>query len=118
MVEVMEEEAFSPETITRWSDNCASQFKSGKVVADLIDIKDRVSPNLKSARFCFFESHEGKNLSDTIGSMAKGALSRATLRTLSGVGNNPEEVVLEVKERLLSNLKFIEGRVGSFSFCR
>ena len=53
----------------RFSDGCDGQFKSRFCVADLFNDIDKF--NLKQAGFHFFESHEGKSSSDSIGAMPK-----------------------------------------------
>ena len=95
-----------------------TQFKSQFVIANLLNIRRKVAASLKSARFCFFEAHEGKNLSDAIGSLAKQAISRETMTTLEGFAEGSMLTVAEeIKSRLLAGLNFNEdGKVGNFSF--
>ena len=53
----------------RYSDVCWAQFKSGYVVADMLRATENYQ--VKSVSFKYFESHEGKSCSDSIGSIAK-----------------------------------------------
>ena len=50
-------------------------------VADLMDATEKF--NLQQAAFHFYASHEGKNLSDTIGSHIKAALQRGMLKDVA-----------------------------------
>ena len=76
--------------ITRWSDQCAQQFKSQYTVHDLL-ISD---PGLW-VHWNFFEVGEGKNLSDLLGSLFKTAYLRgvATSSDTSGTAHNIKEVI-------------------------
>ena len=53
----------------RYSDGCKGQFKSGYVAADLFQAPELF--NVEHAEFNFFESHEGKSISDSIGTIIK-----------------------------------------------
>ena len=88
----------------RFSDGCGAQFKSRFATPDLP--KFLIEQKLKSAAYHYYESHEGKNISDTIGSMAKSALRRATIKTMS-LPRDPEEVVNLIRQEIgLSSEKF------------
>ena len=63
---------------SRFTDGCGAQFKSKHTVAELMEAP--IKFNLLQAGFHFFASHEGKNLSDTIGSHVKAALRRGMLK--------------------------------------
>jgi hypothetical protein len=82
------------------------------------------SCHLEGAHLCFFESNEGKNLSDCIGSQAKAALTRGSLMTSEGVGqqDSPQieaDIMEQIKQRMLSQLNIeTDGRLGSYSFWR
>ena len=67
----------------RYSNGCKGQFKSGYCVADLFEATEKF--NIKNATFNFFESHEGKSTSDTIGSIIKCAFIRATFKSEQGI---------------------------------
>ena len=62
----------------RFSDGCSAQFKSGFAAADLFDAPDVF--DITSASFNFFESHEGKSTSDSIGSIVKCAFLRGVMK--------------------------------------
>ena len=108
---------------THWirkTDNAACQFKCQYVLNNLLKIRKKVSSSLESVRFDYFEANEGKNLSDTLGSIAKQAIERESLRASDGVGDNsPDQrmvIAHELKRRLLAGLHFDDGQVGTFSF--
>ena len=69
----------------RFRDGCGAQFKSGFTAADLFNALD--IQNLKSASFNFFEPHEGKSISDSIGSIVKCAFVRGMMQNQEGVQN-------------------------------
>ena len=126
-MEIIEEEVFPPTRWIRWSDQCAAQFRSRFVVENLLKTRERVSSKLTSVAFSYFESHEGKNLSDTIGGILKQAYARATgwiSGPNDGVGNDgdsahqPMVIADQIKERMMQGLTFVDGRVGSFAFLR
>ena len=111
----------------RVTDNCASQFKSQFVVEKLLNVNQNVSPRLRNVQFNYFESHEGKNFSDTIGAIGKQAYTRAKSRASTqndGVGvvdsDADQEMVIcnQVKQLMLSGLNFEGGRLGHFAFFR
>ena len=63
---------------TRMSDGCGAQFKSRICVADLM--KACKTYDLKQPAFHYFASHEGKNTSDTIGSIVKSLLQQGMFK--------------------------------------
>ena len=106
----------------RLSDNAASQFKCQFVVNNLLNVQKNVSSSLESVDFCYFESNEGKNLSDTVGSLVKQAIARETLRTTEGVGDDSPDQRLAIAEELkrcvLAGLNIEDEKCGAFSFFR
>jgi hypothetical protein len=127
-LEIFGLEVFVPEGYIRWSDGAASQFKSRFVLHNLLHVDELISPHLKTALYCFFESHEGKNASDTLGSIIKAAIGRASMTTQQGFGGPSDEegeeqieltILRQLKERIMSTLNFGEdGRLGTFSFLK
>ena len=69
----------------RFSDGCGAQFKSGYAAADLIHAPKVF--DITSASFNFFESHEGKSISDSIGSIVKCAFIRGAMKCEQGIKN-------------------------------
>ena len=67
----------------RYTDGCGAQFKSGFAAADLFNAPDTFE--IESATFNFFESHEGKITSDSIGSIVKCAFVRGVLKYEQGI---------------------------------
>jgi hypothetical protein len=113
MFDIFLEEGLSPQNWKRYSDGCPGQYKSKFVVWDLLMAPQILSKPLKHITYNFFESHEGKNLSDTIGSIAKTAFSRATWRTNAGL-----DTIEDVKNRMEDGLNRVDGKVGKFAFFR
>ena len=87
-------------------------------------MKDRVAEQLHDVSFCYFEAHEGKNLSDAIGGLVKQSFMRGVGRTAndgfgSAAGNadQGETIAEQIKSRMLSGLTFDQnGKVGDFAF--
>ena len=69
----------------RYSDGCGAQFKSGYVVADMLRATENYQ--VKSVSFNYFEFHEGKNCSDSIGSIVKCSFTRGMLKSQQAVCN-------------------------------
>jgi hypothetical protein len=65
----------------RFSDGCKAQFKSRRAVIDLERLAAELGLDFVS--FHFFASHEGKNLSDQLGSIMKAAYFRIRLEMLA-----------------------------------
>ena len=86
----------------RWSDGCGAQFKSRFVNHDLLQAQS--SFNLTSASFSYFEAHEGKNTSDTIGSIVKCAFLKGIAKDNQGIGK-AEDVVELVKKNVKAETK-------------
>ena len=63
------------------SDGCSSQFKSRYCIAHLMNSCSKFK--LTQGGFHRYASHGGKNTSDTIDSIAKSALKRVCLNTLT-----------------------------------
>ena len=74
-----------PKHWVRFSDGCSAQFKSRFVNADLQNSLELFG--LETATFNYYESHERKNISDSIGSMAKASLRRAVLKVDESVSS-------------------------------
>ena len=69
----------------RYIDGCGSQFKSGYVVADMLRATENYQ--VKSVWFNYFEFHEGKICSDSIGSIANCSFTRGMLKSQQVVCN-------------------------------
>ena len=75
----------------RFSDGCGAQFRSQFCNSDLIAAPRDLQ--VKSASFHFFEANEGKNISDSAGSIAKCAYMRAvSRREVEGITSASEVV--------------------------
>ena len=98
------------EDIIYWicfSDGCTARLKSGHTVADLMDAPMLLFA-LQQACFNFFASHEGKNLSDTIGSIAKAALKRGILKDTELEVRTVEHAIEVITENLREKTKAFE----------
>lgn len=83
----------------RFTDGCASQFRSRKVNAKLLAAKDAF--DLEEVAFEYFEANEGKNISDTIGSIVKCAFQRGIAKHNEGISTSSDIVRIirsEVKD--------------------
>ena len=74
----------------RFSDACAAQFRSRKVNGKLLSVKKDF--NLDEVSFEYFEANEGKNISDSIGSIVKCAFQRGIVKLNEGVTEASEIV--------------------------
>ena len=98
----------------RWSDGCGAQFKSKFVNHDLLQARDEFQ--LKNTGFCYFEAHEGKNTSDTIGSIVKCAFLKGIAKENEGIGNAADVVALVKKNVRTETKKFDFFEVEEFPF--
>ena len=97
------------EDIKHWvifRDGCEAQFKSRFATPELP--KFLLEQKLKSAAFNYYESHEGKNISDTIESMAESALRRAIIKT-NTLPRDAAVVVDLIKQEIGSSTEKIEN---------
>ena len=100
----------------RFSDGCKGQFKSGYVAADMFENKTLFE--LESIAFHYFESHEGKSISDSIGSIAKCAFLRAMMKHAFGIMDIDEVLTLiqsEIKPQTKKFSFFLVEKFGTFS---
>ena len=79
------------------SDTCAGQFRSQFCNFDLQEKKKVLC--LQHVTNHFFEPHEGKNISDTIGSIAKGAFNRGKAKKDVGI-SGISQVVQIIRENV------------------
>lgn len=82
----------------RLSDGCDGQFKSRFCVADLFN--DIQKLQLEQAGFHFFESHEGKSASDSIGAMSKCGFRRGLLKDENIVIRTADDVVEVIRREV------------------
>ena len=107
-----------PHPITNWlrySDGCASQFRSRKVNANLLSAPQDF--NLQNVSFDYFEANEGKNISDSIGSIVKCAFQRGIAKSEQGLTTCKEIVEViraEVKPETAKFKFFIVEEFDSF----
>ena len=79
----------------RFSDGCDGRFRSRYTVTDFMKACARF--DLKQASFDYFEANEGKNVSDTIGSIVKCAYVRGKRHCICnkfGTENKNKEVCI------------------------
>ena len=99
----------------RYSDGCSAQFKSGFAIADMFESKELF--NLNGVSFNFFESHEGKSVSDSIGSIVKCAFIRGMMKSEGGVQdlNDIHELIeSQIKDKTEKFDFFVVEKFGSF----
>ena len=70
---ILRNKGIDVKNISRLSDGCAAQFKSRHCNGDLRSLPQSLS--VKQLTWNYYESHEGKNLSDTLGSLVKHSFS-------------------------------------------
>ena len=87
----------------QFSDVCAAQFSSKFCTADLMHANKEF--DLLQSAFHYFESHEGKNKSDTIGSIVKAAFDRGLLKDKSRQVVSVDDVAKITKENLNEKTK-------------
>ena len=100
----------------RFSDGCTSQFRSWKVNADLL--KSRKDFVVSHISFQYFEANEGKNLSDSIGSIVKCAFQWGIMKNNEGITTTAEIfkiIRVEVKESTEKFTFFIVEELEVFS---
>ena len=98
----------------RFSDGCGAQFWSGYVIANLFKMKDELG--LSSISYDRFEAHEGKSVSDTLGSISKCAFQRGIVKSDEGIADLSEVIELIKSELNVSTKKFLFFEVVSFDF--
>ena len=76
----------------RWTDGAGHEFRSRFCNSELIRLKKIL--NLHSLSFEYFEAHEGKNVSDALGSIVKNKVVRIMQEYLHGVRSSRELVEL------------------------
>ena len=88
--------------ISRWSDQCAQQFKSQYCVHDQVTTNPE-----KTVHWNFFEVGEGKNMSDMLGSLAKLAYIRAvaTCSTEGATVHTIPELIQLIRPHLAETTK-------------
>ena len=83
---------------------CVAQFKSGYVVADMLRATENSQVKIES--FSYFESHEGKSCSDSIGSIVKFSFTRGMLKSQQAVCNIDNILAVIQNESKQSTSKF------------
>ena len=89
----------------RFSDGCVGQFRSRFVAARMFEMKDELE--LDSLSYELFEANEGKNTSDTIGSIVKCAFLRGIYQQDDGIANIDDMVSL-IESQLSSEMKWFQ----------
>ena len=112
--ELMEEKfGVRPELWTRWSDQCAAQFKSQYTLRKLAESPDALgfSSGNGTVQWSFFETGEGKNDSDSLGSIAKLAYHRGVAKNRDLSVRTGAQVTKLIRENIAmtsTKLQFIE----------
>ena len=115
MFEIVREKLKRPMTKwIRYSDGCGGQFKSGFCVADLLEAPETFQ--VTDTTFNFFESHEGKSCSDSIGSIVKCAFMRGILKKRAPVQSVDGILSIILEEAKPSTEKFTSFIVEKFGW--
>ena len=95
----------------RFTDTCANQFRSKHVNADLRDLPKFFGlPEDGLVTFRYYESNEGKNLSDQIGAMFKNSFMRGIFKNteaLSSLNDVIDRMRGDFKKKLRSLLMLL-----------
>ena len=92
----------------RFSDGCTAQSKSRHCVADLFNNIGLL--RLTQASFHYFESYEGKNSIDSIGSANKCHFYRAMPKNLNITARTADDIVNAIKSKM-------RDKAEKFEFC-
>lgn len=98
----------------RYSDGCASQFRSRKVNGKLLSCRKEF--NLNEVSYEYFEANEGKNISDSIGSIVKCAFQRGITKDSEGVRGASDIVEIIRREVKETTAKFSFFIVEEFAY--
>ena len=109
-----DQQSFKIKHWNRWTDGCGAQFKSRFVNIDLLKVKEVF--DLESVTYSYFEAHEGKNVSDTTGSIVKCAFLKAIAKENEGISNSKDVVRLIKEATKLQTPKFDFFLVDEFPF--
>ena len=113
-VEILRNKGVKIENLARFFDTCSGQFRSQYCNWDLKQKKTilNIPGNVKHH---YFEPNEGKNLSDTIGALAKQAFKRGMIKNYIGISTIGDIVKL-IQENLKTETQncsncnaFVEG---------
>ena len=83
---------------------CGTQFTSGHVVADMLRATENYQ--VKSVSFIYFESHDSKCCSDSIGSIVKHSFTRGMLESQEAVCNFDDILAVIQNKSKQSTKKF------------
>lgn len=89
----------------RWSDGAGHEFRSQFCNAELMRLKNELG--LTQASFEYFEAHEGKNVSDALGSIIKNKVKRILADHMDGIRSS---------EELVSLLSVMPDQTAKFTF--
>ena len=106
-INILREKGIEVENICRFSDTCSAQFWSKHCNKYLRNFKtkNKVSGNVT---WLYFEAHEGKNLSHTIGSLTKQAFTRG-LKTKDVGITNIDDIITLIMENINQAAKKFEN---------
>ena len=99
-MDIVRELGYPVHSIMRYSDTCSSQFRSKHVMGDLRDLPRLYNlPPGGQVTLSYFESNEGKNVSDVIGAMGKNSFRRGIHKNRSGI-TGVEDAISRIKANL------------------
>ena len=107
VVEKFGEEA-RPKEVIRWSDQCASQFKSRYTMGKLAGAVEGLGlQEDATVTWQFFETGEGKNSSDSLGAITKAAYHKASAVNRETTARTAREVIDLIKTEVKDDMKVL-----------
>ena len=102
-------EEVRPSVVIRWSDQCAAQFKSRFTMHKLSTVPASLGlQEPATVVWQYFETGEGKNLSDSIGAIVKSAYQKAAGINPETTARSAGEIVELLKTVLHDKMKTLE----------
>lgn len=102
-------EEVRPSAFIRWSDQCASQFKSRFTLHKLLTAPTSLGLNTPATVvWNYYETGEGKNLSDSIGSIVKAAYQKAVAINRETTARSASEIIELIKTVQKDDMKTFE----------
>ena len=99
-------EEVQPRTWKRWSDQCASQFNSRFTMHKLSTAPESLGlQDQATVVWQYFETGEGKNLSDTVGAIVKAAYQKAAGINRDTTARSAAEIIELIKTVLCDDMK-------------
>jgi hypothetical protein len=99
-VEIIRSLGFPVTNVSRMTDTCTGQFRSRHTNGHLRILPTKFNlPDSAVVTNLYFEAHEGKNISDTIGSICKIAFKRSMISEINAIDSS-EKVVNKIRSEV------------------